>query len=118
MTNKPEAATLQLLAAKGMTAYFEVIVGGGTLPRLKPDAMPIVWACGRLGVSPADALFIGDSANDYLAARAAGSPVFLLPYGYNEGRGVQDFDSDVIVPTVEFAAQCLCRKYRNDSRPN
>ena len=110
VTNKPEAATLQLLAAKDMTSYFDVIVGGGSLPRLKPDAMPIVWACGRLGVSPADALFIGDSANDYLAAQAAGSRVFLLPYGYNEGRGVQDFDSDVIVPTVEFAAQCLCRK--------
>ena len=110
VTNKPEPATLQLLAAKDMTRYFDVIVGGGRLPRLKPDPMPIVWACGRLGLAPAEVLFVGDSGNDFLAARAAGCPVFLLPYGYNEGRGVQELDGDVIVPSVDHVARCLCRR--------
>ena len=59
----------------------------------------------RLNVSPTDALFIGDSVNDFLAARAACCPVFLLPYGYNEGRDVQELACDAIVPTIESAAK-------------
>ena len=81
-----------------------MVVSGDTLPRIKPDPMALVWACGRLNVSPADALFVGDSVNDFLAGRAASCHVFLLPYGYNEGRDVQELDCDAIVPTVLSAA--------------
>ncbi len=107
ITNKASAFTLPLLESTGLAAYFDVVVGGDLLPRLKPDPMPLIWACGRLGVSPSDALFIGDSVNDFRAARAAGCHVFLLPYGYNEGRDVQELDCDAIVPTVAAAAQSI-----------
>ncbi len=105
ITNKATAFTLPLLDSTGLSRYFDVVVSGGLLPRLKPDPMPLIWACGRLGVSPGDALFIGDSVNDLRAARDAGSHIFLVPYGYNEGGDVQELDCDAIVPTVEVAAQ-------------
>ena len=41
---------------------------------------------------------VGDSGNDAQAARAAGCPVLVLPYGYNEGLPVQNLDADGIVP--------------------
>jgi phosphoglycolate phosphatase len=107
ITNKAAAFTLPLLEMTGLASYFEVVVSGDLLPRPKPDAMPLIWACGRLNVSPADAVFIGDSVNDFLSARAAGCHVFLLPYGYNEGRQVQELDCDAIVPTVESAVKHL-----------
>jgi phosphoglycolate phosphatase len=110
ITNKAADFTLPLLESTGLAGYFKVVVSGDLLPKLKPDPMPLVWACGRLGVSPAEALFIGDSVNDFRAARAAGCHVFLLPYGYNEGRDVHELDCDAIVPTVEAAAQRIdCR---------
>ena len=105
ITNKAEAFTLPLLEMTGLAGYFKVVVSGDTLPKNKPDPMPLVWACGRLNVSPSHALFIGDSNNDLLAGRAAGCTVFLLPYGYNEGGDVHDLDCDAIVPTIESAAQ-------------
>jgi phosphoglycolate phosphatase len=111
ITNKAKAFTGPLLAATGLADFFDVVVSGDELPRHKPDPMALVWACGRLGVSPADAVFIGDSVNDFLAARAAGCHVFLLPYGYNEGRDVRELDCDAIVPTVDFAAQLI--RYAN-----
>jgi phosphoglycolate phosphatase len=111
ITNKSKAFTGPLLAATGLADFFDVVVSGDELPRHKPDPMALVWACGRLGVSPADAVFIGDSVNDFLAARAAGCHVFLLPYGYNEGRDVRELDCDAIVPTVDFAAQLI--RYAN-----
>ena len=103
VTNKADTFIQPLLEQTGLSGYFEVLVGGDRLPKVKPDPMPLVWACGRLGVSPAETLFIGDSINDALAARAAGCPVFLLPYGYNEGRDVQELDCDAIVETVHDA---------------
>ncbi len=47
---------------------------------------------------------LGDSANDVLAARAAGCPVWCVPYGYNEGRPVETLGCDRIVASVDEAA--------------
>lgn len=113
ITNKAGAFTLPLLELTGLAGFFDVVVSGDLLPKAKPDPMALIWACGRLGVSPAEALFIGDSINDFVAGRAAGCRVFLLPYGYNEGRDVQELDCDAIVPTVEYAAQ----RIRNSKIP-
>ena len=49
-------------------------------------------------------LMVGDSGNDAKAARAAGCPVLILPYGYNEGEPVQNLDADGIVPTLVAVA--------------
>ena len=100
VTNKADAFILPLLTQTGLAGYFDVLVGGDLLPRIKPDPMPLVWACGRLGVSPAQTLFVGDSVNDALAARAATCPVFLLPYGYNEDLDVRELDGDAMVDSV------------------
>ena len=107
ITNKAEAFTFPLLELTGLAPCFDLILGGDRLPRNKPDPMPLVWSCGYLRVSPADTLFIGDSVNDFLAARAAGCKVFLLPYGYNEGRDVQELACDAIVSSIESAAGCI-----------
>lgn len=107
VTNKPERFTAPLLAATGLDAFFRTMIGGDTLPRKKPAPDPLIEACARLGVVPAQALMIGDSANDALAARAAGSPVWLVPYGYLEGAQVQDIDCDGIVDSILHAAGLL-----------
>lgn len=112
ITNKPQAFTVPLLEQTGLARFFDVVIGGDVLPKLKPDPMPLIWACGRLGVSPADTVFIGDSVNDLLAGRAAGCHVLLLPYGYNEGVDVQELDCDGIVPSVASAAQCIGARTR------
>ena len=105
VTNKADAFIRPLLEQTGIADYFDVLVGGDLLPKVKPDPSPVVWACGRLGFLPQEVLFIGDSVNDALAGRAAGCRVFLLPYGYNEGRDVRELACDAIVPTVAAAAR-------------
>lgn len=104
ITNKAHAFTVPLLERTGLAKYMNVIVSGDSLPKSKPDPMPLVWACGRLNVSPADTLMIGDSVHDFEAGRAAGCRVFLVPYGYNEGRDVRGLDCDAIVSTLLDAA--------------
>ena len=97
VTNKAGAFTAPLLEYVGLAPYFDVTVSGDTLPVKKPDPAPLRYACERLGVAPKRMLMIGDSHNDVQAARAAGCPVFAVPYGYNEGRPVQATDVDAIV---------------------
>jgi len=105
VTNKAQAFTMPLLERTGLMPYLQVAVAGDFLPKPKPDPMPLIWACGRLDVSPANALMIGDSVHDFHAARAAGCKVFLLPYGYNEGRDVRGLAADAIVNSILEAAQ-------------
>jgi len=107
ITNKAQDFTLPLLERTGLAPYFAVTVAGDMLPKPKPDPMPLVWACGRLNVSPADALMIGDSVHDFKAARAAGCKVFLVTYGYNEGQDVRGLAADAIVESLVEAVQRL-----------
>jgi phosphoglycolate phosphatase len=104
ITNKAGAFTSVLLDRSGLAPFMDVVVPGDLLPRPKPDPMPVVWACGRLDVSPADTLLIGDSVHDFKAGKSAGCKVFLVPYGYNEGQDVRGLDCDAIVASIEDAA--------------
>jgi phosphoglycolate phosphatase len=60
-----------------------------------------------LAVAPAEAMVIGDSANDAEGARAAGCRVLLVTYGYNEGRDVRGLDADGVVATLGEAVDLL-----------
>ena len=105
ITNKAAAFTEPLLVATQLASWFEFAVSGDSLPEKKPHPMPLLHACERLGIAPAENLHIGDSRHDAAAARAAGCPVFLVPYGYNDGVDVQGIDCDAIVASLADAAR-------------
>lgn len=107
VTNKAAQFTMPLLEITGLEPFFSAVISGDTTTRKKPAPDPILAACARLGVAPAEALMVGDSANDALAARAAGSPILLVPYGYSEGVDVHSIDCDGIVPSLLHVAGIL-----------
>lgn len=107
VTNKPSRYTLPLLERTGIISRFVTVVSGDTCERKKPDAMPIVHACSQMGVNAAHALMIGDSLNDAQAAQAAGSLCWLLPYGYNEGKPIEQTPCDGYIQTIAQAASLL-----------
>ncbi|MCJ7837873.1 MAG: phosphoglycolate phosphatase [Burkholderiales bacterium] len=109
VTNKAARYTVPLLEHMGLAAYFELVVSGDTLARKKPDPMQLAHICTEFALAPAAALLIGDSANDALAARAAGCPVMCVSYGYREGGNVHDLDCDAIVESLSEAANILLR---------
>ena len=75
----------------------------------KPAAEPLLHVARAFNIPPARLLMIGDSVNDVQAARAAGCPVLVLPYGYNEGQPVQSLDADGIVPSLAVVADRVRR---------
>jgi len=90
ITNKPARFLPELLADKGLDGYFRWIVGGDTLPQQKPDPAALLWVMAQAGVMAEEVLFVGDSRNDVLAARAAGVACVALSYGYNHGRPIAE----------------------------
>ncbi len=109
VTNKPIAFAIPLLKQKGLDAYFEIIYGGDSLSKKKPDPLPLLQVCSDFDLAPRQVVAIGDSSNDAMAARAAGCPVLTVPYGYNHGHSIQGIDSDGIVVTLLAAAHLISR---------
>jgi phosphoglycolate phosphatase len=107
VTNKAAAFTGPLMAACGLGGYFRFFLSGDSLPEKKPHPLPLLHACDRLGTRPAQNLHIGDSRHDAGCARAAGCPVFIVSYGYNEGEDVRKLDSDAIVASLKTAATLI-----------
>ena len=107
VTNKAARFTLELLERVGLKSYFKAVVSGDTLAVRKPHPEPVRHACRQLGVSPADALFIGDSRHDVEAGLGAGCAVWCVPYGYNEGVSVESLKCQRIVPDIEVAANLI-----------
>ncbi|HNG35802.1 MAG TPA: phosphoglycolate phosphatase [Nitrosomonas sp.] len=107
ITNKAEAFTVPLLKATHLFDYFELVLSGDSLPRKKPDPLPLLHACQFFQIKPHQLLLIGDSLNDAIAARAAGCAIFCVPYGYNEGQDVKALDCDAIVPSIAAATEII-----------
>jgi len=104
VTNKPIAFAEPLLKLNDLYRYFDVVYGGDSLPRKKPDPLPLLTVCRDFDLPAAQVVAIGDSSNDAQAARAAGCPVLTVPYGYNHGESIHAIDSDGIVDTLLDAA--------------
>jgi phosphoglycolate phosphatase len=110
ITNKSTRFVRPHLELAGIAEFFNVVIGGDDAAAKKPDAAPVILAAQRLGVLPSRMLMVGDSVNDVDAARAAGSPVLVVPYGYNEGAPPQTLASDGIVDSLDAVADRILRK--------
>ena len=109
VTNKQQHLARGLLERLGLSAYVDVLIGGDSCERRKPDPQPLQVACSALGVDTAQTLMVGDSINDVLAARAAGMPVVCVPYGYNEGNDPRTLPCDAFVETLAELPSLLTR---------
>lgn len=95
-TNKPTKPTHDILLALGLDHFFAVVIGGDDTPALKPSRTHIDTVLDRLGMEHADAVMIGDSINDVLAAKGAGVPVVVVSFGYSRVPA-QDLGADLVI---------------------
>jgi phosphoglycolate phosphatase len=110
VTNKQQRFATGLLQRLGLSGWVDLVVGGDSCERRKPDPQPLLYACESLHVAPQQALMVGDSINDVQAARAAGIPVVCVPYGYNEGRDPRTLPCDAFVDTLADLPALLLRE--------
>jgi phosphoglycolate phosphatase len=107
VTNKAEQFTIPLLQTVGIHDYFEIIISGDSLPKKKPDPMPLLHAAEFFKVKPADALMLGDSISDVKAARAAGFQIACMTYGYNHGQDIREAQPDAVMDSMDELSSLL-----------
>ena len=101
-TNKVERLSLKLLTELNMMQRFGSLIGGDTLPVMKPDPSPLIEAAMRLGVNPKRILMLGDSETDIRTAQNAGVPVIAVSFGYTS-QHVSAFDPTHIIDHYDEA---------------
>lgn len=95
-TNKPTGLSNLLLEALGLRSRFASVIGADAAPKPKPDPSHLIHAIRAAGGDPGRALMVGDSRADADAAKAAGVPCILAPWGYTD-TPVHDLGADLVI---------------------
>ena len=82
VTNKPARFTHLILDALDLSRRSACTICGDTLNERKPHPAPILYACKLLACDPANTVYVGDTATDIMASKAAGSHSLAALYGY------------------------------------
>ena len=105
VTNKAARFTDPLTRALGLDGRAATVISGDTTPYSKPHPEPLLEAARRVGIAPADCIYVGDDLRDVQAGRAAGMATVAVTWGYlGVGEPVQLWQADHV---VESAAQLL-----------
>lgn len=99
VTNKFEGFARDILTRLQLIDCFTALIGGDTLGkgRAKPAPDPILEARERCGGG--SMAYIGDSTWDVMAARAAGVPVVVAGYGFND-RPPHELGGDAVIDSL------------------
>ncbi|MFM2485556.1 phosphoglycolate phosphatase [Celerinatantimonas yamalensis] len=107
VTNKPYVFTRPLLEQLHMDHYFDIVLGGDSLAKRKPDPYPLQYILEKRQLSSGQMLMVGDSRNDILAAKAAGCPSLGLTYGYNYGIPISESQPDWVADSLTALSDIL-----------
>jgi len=97
VTNKDGVFAEPLLQEAGLGGFFSFTLCADRAEDRKPSPNMLLAACSRLGIAPAEMLYVGDTSIDIAAARAAGCPVIAVSYGYGKDHSTSDAKADGFV---------------------
>ena len=100
VTNKATRFSDPLVRALGLLPRAATLVCGDTTPHSKPHPEPLLEAARRMGVAPADCMYVGDDLRDVQAGRAAGMRTVAVQWGYlGEGEAIDAWGADHLLQT-------------------
>lgn len=82
LTNKPQRPTERILDGLGIAPLFRWVVGGDTAHGRKPEPGGLNHLMAVAGTGTSETVMVGDSAIDLRTARAAGTRICLVRYGF------------------------------------
>jgi phosphoglycolate phosphatase len=97
ITNKSVEFTNAILSGLNLSRYFDVVLGGDSLPERKPSGVPLLEAARRCGVAPEECLMIGDSRVDIAAGKAAGIVTCGFTGGFRGRSELQEAGADYLI---------------------
>jgi phosphoglycolate phosphatase len=105
-TNKPGEMARKILSGLGLLPRFAAVIGGDEAPR-KPDPTGLLELMARVGASPAETIFVGDSRVDVATARAAGVSLVAVTWGFGTRAELAEAGATVFADGVAELARHL-----------
>ncbi len=99
LTNKPVRASRGILEGLGIAKHFQIVYGGNSFDRKKPDPMGVETILREFGAVPNAVMFVGDSEIDVQTARNSGTWVCGVTYGFGSHRLVE-YPPDILVDNL------------------
>jgi 2-phosphoglycolate phosphatase len=107
-SNKPVAFSRDLVAYLEIAPLLEVVLGPEDVARPKPAPDMLVAGLQKLGVSAAEALYVGDMSVDVETARGAGVKVWVVATGSDDRDALERTWPDRLFSNLdEIAARLL-----------
>jgi len=116
VTGSSRVEARQALVALGLVEAFTPVIAAEDVPRSKPAPDGYLAALAALGVAPADAVVIEDSAAGIAAGRAAGCHVIAVRAGNFAGQ--DQAAAHVIVETLDEITEELLRRVAAAGAPD
>ena len=101
VSNIGRRAIAEALPRLGLADLFDVIITRNHVEMLKPSGAGIRIALEKLGVTNSDALFVGDSVTDVLAAKDAGVKVAIVQGGESAPTSLRAANPTYLWRTIE-----------------
>jgi len=101
LTNKPEEFSKAIVKGLKIDKFFEVISGGDSGLKRKPDPAPILDIINRLNISSRRTLMVGDGVNDIIASKAAGINCVAVEYGYSKPETLRELKPDYVIKSID-----------------
>jgi pyrophosphatase PpaX len=95
------------MQALGLFSPFEAVVGAGDYRRRKPHPEALLLALERMDVPAAASVYVGDSPEDVLMARAAGVFAVGIPGGFPNRDLLEASAPELLAPSLEHAVGAL-----------
>ena len=108
-SNKPIDFTRDLLSYLGIARFFAAVLGPEDVVHPKPAPDMLLAGLQRLGVSAAEALYVGDMTIDIATARAAGVRVWVVPTGSDERTTLVAANPDRLLDSLAELPALLAR---------
>jgi len=83
----------------GYDGLFEILIGADDVENPKPHPEPVLMALGKLGVEPAQAVYVGDFIYDMASGHAAGVRVAAAMWGPFKREDLERHDPDFWLET-------------------
>lgn len=106
VTSKRRSTLEKGIRILGLDDFFDVLITPDNTDRHKPDPQPVLKACELLGVSPDEAIMVGDSIFDFECAKRAGAALAGVNYSTTRD-AIAAYSPDYMVDTIDELADKL-----------
>jgi pyrophosphatase PpaX len=100
VTSKGVPAATMGLNLFALGPLFDALVTFEDTTRHKPNPDPLLVACERLGIEPAQALYVGDAVVDILAGKAAGMRTAGVTWGAGTRESITGAEPDYLFDSM------------------